>query len=84
MAALSPEFLNVSRWLLYQRLGKIRSTVPKVIYSRRLQARLGFFQSDPTVIFEDNATFIKWADVAVGGGDGAKLIDLHENFFHEA
>jgi superfamily II DNA/RNA helicase len=58
--------------------------VQEVIYSRRLLEKLGFPQTDPTPIFEDNTTCIKWAGGAVGGTDRAKHIDLREHFVHEA
>jgi hypothetical protein len=60
------------------------SMVQEVIYARRLLERLGFPQTDPTPIFEDNTTCIKWAGGAVGGTDRAKHIDLREHFVHEA
>ena len=60
------------------------SMVQEVIYTRRLLERLGFPQPDPTAVFEDNATCIKWADGAVGGSDRAKHIDLREHFVHQA
>ncbi len=60
------------------------SMVQEVIYARRLLEKLGFPQSDPTLIFEDNSTCIKWAGGAVGGTDRAKHIDLREHFVHEA
>ena len=52
--------------------------------SRRLLEKLGFPQTKPTTIYEDNTTCIKWAEGAVGGTDRAKHIDLRENFVHEA
>ena len=60
------------------------SMVQEVIYARRLLDRLGFPQPNPTAIFEDNATCVKWAGGAVGGSDRAKHIDLREHFVHEA
>jgi hypothetical protein len=60
------------------------SMVQEVIYARRLLEKLGFPQTDPTPIFEDNTTCIKWAGGAVGGTDRAKHIDLREHFVHEA
>ena len=60
------------------------SMVQEVIYARRLLEKLGFPQTDPTPIFEDNTTCIKWAGGAVGGTDWAKHIDLSEHFVHEA
>ena len=58
--------------------------IQEVVYARHLLDRLSFPQPDPTVIFEDNATCIKWAGGAVGGSDRAKHIDLREHFVHEA
>ena len=60
------------------------SMVQEVIYTRRLLEKLGFPQSDPTRIYEDNTTCIKWAGGVVGGSDRAKHIDLREHFVHEA
>ena len=60
------------------------SMVQEVIYARRLLEKLGFPQTDPTPIFEDNTTCIKWAGGAVRGTDRAKHIDLREHFVHEA
>jgi hypothetical protein len=60
------------------------SMVQEVIYARRLLEKLGFPQSGPTPIFEDNTTCIQWAGGAVEGTDRAKHIDLREHFVHEA
>ncbi len=43
-----------------------------------------FPQTDPTPIFGDDTTCIKWEGGAVGGTDRAKHIDLREHFVHEA
>ena len=61
----------------------VSSMVQEVIYTRRLLEKLGFTQSDPTQIYEDNTTCIKWAGGAVGGSDRAKHIDLQEHFVHD-
>ena len=60
------------------------SMIQEVIYIRRLLEKLGFPQTEPTTIYEDNTTCIKWAEGAVGGTDRAKHIDLREHFVHEA
>ena len=60
------------------------SLVQEVIYIRRLLERLGFPQSEPTPIGEDNRTCVAWAEGAVGGSDRAKHIDLRVHFVHEA
>ena len=58
--------------------------VQEVIYARRLLDQLGFPQPEPTPIYEDNTTCIKWSEGSVGGSDRAKHIDLREHFVHEA
>ncbi len=58
--------------------------VQEVIYARRLLEKLGFSQSDPTPIYEDNSNCIKLAGGAVGGSDRAKHIDFRQHFVHEA
>ena len=60
------------------------SLVQEMIYIRRLLERLGFPQSEPTPIGEDNRTCVAWAEGAVGGSDRAKHIDLRVHFVHEA
>jgi hypothetical protein len=57
------------------------SMVEDVTYARSLLEKLGFLQSGPTLIFEDNTTCIKWAGGDVGGTDRAKH---GEHFVHEA
>ncbi len=58
--------------------------VQEVIYLRRLLERLGYLQSGPTPIFEDNRTCIAWTEGSVGGSDRAKHIDLRAHFVHDA
>ena len=58
--------------------------VQEVIYARRLLDQLGFPQPEPTPIYEDKTTCIKWSEGSVGGSDRAKHIDLQEHFVHEA
>ena len=60
------------------------SLVQEVIYTRRLLEKLGFPQTEPTVIYEDNRTCIAWSEGSVGGSDRAKHIDLREHFVHDA
>ena len=60
------------------------SMVQEVIYARRLLEKLGFPQSSPTTIFEDNRTCVAWSEGSVGGSDRAKHIDLREHFVHDA
>jgi hypothetical protein len=58
--------------------------VQEVIYIRKLLQRLGYTQSGPTPIFEDNRTCIAWTEGSVGGSDRAKHIDLRAHFVHDA
>ena len=58
--------------------------VQEVIYIRKLLERLGYPQSSPTPIFEDNRTCIAWTEGSVGGSDRAKHIDLRVHFVHDA
>ena len=60
------------------------SMVQEVIYARRLLKKLGFQQSLPTSIFEDNRTCVAWSEGSVGGSDRAKHIDLREHFVHDS
>lgn len=60
------------------------SLVQEVIYVRRLLENLGFPQTKPTTIYEDNSTCIAWSEGAVVGSDKAKHIDLRVHYVHEA
>ena len=60
------------------------SMVQEVIYARRLLEQLGFPQQEPTPVYEDNTTCIKWSEGSGRGSDRAKHIYLQEHFVHEA
>ena len=60
------------------------SMVQEVIYARKFLDNLGFPQTAPTQVFEDNSTCIAWSEGSVGGSDRAKHIDLREHFVHDA
>jgi hypothetical protein len=60
------------------------SMVQEVIYIQRLLEKLGYPQTAPTSVFEDNRTCIAWSEGSVGGSDRAKHIDLREHFVHDA
>ena len=60
------------------------SLVQEVIYVRKFLASLGFPQSLPTPVDEDNTTCIGWSEGTVGGTDQAKHIDLRRFFVHDA
>jgi hypothetical protein len=58
--------------------------VQEVIYTRRFLENLGFPQTHPTSVYEDNRTCVAWSEGSVGGSDRAKHIDLREHFVHNA
>ncbi len=58
--------------------------VQEVIYTCRFLDNLGFQQTRPTSIYEDNSTCVAWSEGSVGGSDPAKHIDLREHFVHNA
>ena len=60
------------------------SLVQEVTYVRRFLHDLGFPQSLPTPVYEDNTTCIAWSEGSVGGTDQAKHIDLRRHFVHQA
>ena len=60
------------------------SMVQEVIYIQRLLEKLGYPQTAPTSVFEDNRVCITWSEGSVGGSDSAKHIDLREHFVHDA
>ena len=54
----------------------------EVVYLRRLLYNLGFSQSNPTIVYEDNETAIRWSESPVGS-ERARHIDLRKHFVHE-
>ncbi len=58
--------------------------VQEVIYTRKFLEKLGFSQTHPTYVYEDNRTCVAWSEGSVGGSDRAKHIDLREHFVHNA
>ena len=58
--------------------------VQEVIYLRKFLENLGFPQKEPTPVFADNETCIKWSEGSVGGSERAKHVDLRIHFVHEA
>ena len=58
--------------------------VQEVIYTRKFLDNLGFPQTHPTSVYEDNRTCVAWSEGSVGGSDRAKHIDLREHFVHNA
>ena len=60
------------------------SLVQEVIYLRKLLTNMGFPQTEPTVIFEDNECCVAWSEGSVGGSERAKHIDLRKHFVHDA
>ncbi len=58
--------------------------VQEVIYTSRFLDNLGFQQTRPTSVYEDNRTCVAWSEGSVCGSDSAKHIDLREHFVHNA
>jgi hypothetical protein len=58
--------------------------VQERIYTRRFVDNLGFPQTRPTSVYEDNRTCVAWSEGSVGGSDSVKHIDLREHFVHNA
>jgi hypothetical protein len=56
----------------------------EVMYVRDLLDRLGFRQTSPTRVFEDNNACIEWGNNVIGGRERAKHIDIRKHFAHEA
>jgi hypothetical protein len=57
-----------------------------VLYLCKLLEQLGFAQASPTPVFKDKlrvSTTIEWANNMIGGREGAKHIDIRQNFAHE-
>jgi hypothetical protein len=54
----------------------------EVVYRRRLLNNLGFTQSNPTIINEDNKAAIMWSESPVGF-ERERHIDLRKYFVHE-
>jgi hypothetical protein len=44
---------------------------------------LGFTQTRPTPIFEDNTACIEWGNNVIGGRECATHIDIRKHFAHE-
>ena len=45
---------------------------------------MGFSQTGPTPVFEDNTACIEWGNNIIGGRERAKHIDIRKHFAHEA
>ena len=50
----------------------------------QVSCNLGFQQTPPTCVYEDNRTCVAWSEGSVGVSDRAKHIDLREHFVHNA
>ena len=55
----------------------------EVIYLRHLLENMGFAQTTPTPVFEDNTACIEWGNNVIGGRERAKHIDIRKHFAHE-
>jgi hypothetical protein len=56
----------------------------EIIYPRSLLNNMGFAQTGPTPVCEDNTACIKWGNKIIGGRERAKHIDVRKHFAHEA
>jgi hypothetical protein len=45
---------------------------------------MGFAQTSPTPVYEDNTACIEWGNNVIGGRERAKHIDIRKHFAHEA
>ncbi len=55
----------------------------EVLYLRNLLERMGFAQSKPTPVYEDNTACIEWGNNVIGGRERAEHIDIRKHFAHE-
>ena len=55
----------------------------EVLYLRNLLERMGFAQTQPTSVYEDNTACIEWGNNDIGGRECAKHIDIRKHFAHE-
>jgi hypothetical protein len=44
---------------------------------------MGFAQTQPTLVYEDNTACIEWGNNVIGGREHAKHIDIRKHFAHE-
>jgi len=44
---------------------------------------MGFAQTSPTPVYEDNTACIEWGNNVIGGRERAKHIDIRKHFAHE-
>ena len=51
---------------------------------RSLLKSMGFPQTGPTSVYEDNSACIEWGNNIIGGRERAKRIDIRKHFAHEA
>ena len=62
----------------------VSDVTKEIIYLRSLLGRMGFAQTGPTPVFEDNTACIEWGNNIIGGRERAKHIDIRKHFAHEA
>ena len=58
----------------------------EILYLCKLQERMGFAQTSPTPVYEDNShntACIEWGNNVIGGRERAKHIDIRKHFAHE-
>ena len=62
----------------------VSDATKEIIYLRSLLGSMGFGQTGPTPVFEDNTACIEWGNNIIGGRERAKHIDIRKHFAHEA
>ena len=62
----------------------VSDVTKEIIYLRSLLDKMGFAQTGPTPVFEDNTACIEWGNNIIGGRERAKHIDIRKHFAHEA
>jgi hypothetical protein len=55
----------------------------EILYLRNLLENMGFMQAPDTPVHEDNAAWIEWGNLVIGGRERAKHIDIRKHFAHE-
>ncbi len=51
-----------------------------MLYPSKLLEQLGFVQKPPTPVYEDKTACIEWGNIAIGGRERAKHIDIRKRF----
>jgi hypothetical protein len=55
----------------------------EVLYLHKPFERMGFAQTSPMPVYEDNTACIDWGNNLIGGRERAKYIDIRKHFAHK-